>query len=110
MTKLKKRTAWGDPVDGQDFERLFCETFGTRFGSRKLGLAVLGLDRRLFNMYIKGQRRIPDAVWAKLANTPLHGPKSAPAARLNRLKATQQPVGRSKAPVALFLDDIDPLS
>lgn len=44
----KKRDFWGDAERGALF------------------LAALGLQRRLFNMYITGERSIPDEVWTRL--------------------------------------------
>lgn len=62
----KKRDFWGDAERGALFLELVEEKFGAAFGSRKTALAALGLQRRLFNMYITGERSIPDEVWTRL--------------------------------------------
>ncbi len=87
----KRRDFWGDADRGHLFLEQIEKTFGAHFGSRKDALAALKLHRRLFNMYITGERSIPDEVWSKLramSKRKAAKPKSTP----------------------LYIDDVDPLS
>ena len=90
----KKRDFWGDADRGQLFLEQIEKKFGTAFGSRKVALAALGLHRRLFNMYITGERSIPDTVWRDLRALPNYKIAAKP-------KST---------PPLLYIDDVDPLS
>ena len=63
---LKEREFWGDETEGEEFTRLLAEKFGEGYGSIKLAVNVLGIQRRLLNMYMSGQRRIPDDVFATI--------------------------------------------
>lgn len=88
----KKRDFWGDADRGKLFLEQIEKKFGDYFGSRKVALAKLKLHRRLFNMYITGERSIPDDVWSRLRAMPNYNaakPKPAP---------------------LLYVDDVDPLS
>jgi hypothetical protein len=86
----KKRDFWGDHIRGQLFLQQIEKKFGTYFGSRKVALETLKLERRLFNMYVTGERNIPDHVWTALRNLPNY---------------------QDDAPEELpFIDDVDPLS
>lgn len=88
----KKRDFWGDADRGQLFIEQVEKKFGSHFGSRKDALAALKLQRRLFNMYITGERSIPDAVWRDLRALPKY--------------QAAKPV----SPSTLYVDDVDPLS
>ena len=87
-----KRDFWGDEKRGQLFEEQINKKFGDYFGSRAIALNTLRLQRRLFNMYITGERNIPNELWATLRKMPNY---VAP-------KRTTKPV--------IFIDDVDPLS
>ena len=66
----KKRDFWGDADRGRLFLEQVEKKFGAAFGSRKAALKTLKLQRRLFNMYITGERNIPDTVWTQLRKLP----------------------------------------
>lgn len=63
----KKIDYWGDEIRGLNFKLRVNDTFGTGFGSRARAQKALGIGRRIFNMYITGQRNIPDQVWENLS-------------------------------------------
>lgn len=88
----QKRDFWGDADRGKLFLEQVEQKFGTVFSSRKVALSALHLQRRLFNMYITGERSIPDEVWARLRHLPNY-------------KAAKPDI----AP-PLYVDDVDPLS
>lgn len=106
--RAKKRDFWGDAETGKTFERLFDRKFGTWFGSRKAGLAALKLDRRIFNMYLTGERSIPDDLWASLKRFPDF--EAATVAKQPKKQLTVNVVGRISTPKPLYIDDVDPLS
>lgn len=104
-TRAKARDFWGDAQKGASFKRMIDFKFGTYFGAVKTALETLQLNRRLYNMYITGEREIPDDLWLKLRRLPKQKkpailPKNSP--RLVH--------GRKSAPATLYIDDIDPLS
>jgi hypothetical protein len=74
--KAQKRDFWGDKQRGQIFEEQIAKKFGDHFGSRKTMLAEMGLQRRLFNMYVTGERNIPDEVWRKLRQRKNYNPNA----------------------------------
>ena len=82
MPAYKKQTAnaeqprdyWGDETEGQHFDRLLKTKFGTKRGSRKLAMSVLNLSRRLLNMYVTGERRIPADVFATVNDMEVFNP------------------------------------
>lgn len=90
----KKRDFWGDADRGQLFVEQIDKKFGEHFGSRKVALAALKLQRRLFNMYITGERSIPDAVWS----------------HLRRIPDYKKPAVVTTKTTPLYVDDVDPLS
>jgi len=134
MTKKKTRKPgkhwpgfWGDPAQGEKLERLIDRKFGTYFGSRKVAIGTLGLSRRLMNMYITGERAIPDHVWKHLKLIPDFDPRAVPvqAKKAVRRKTpatkaysdfvrqhnSELVKGRRAVPAILFIDDdTDPLS
>jgi hypothetical protein len=73
------------------FKEQINQKFGSYFGSRKDALESLGLQRRIFNMYLSGERNIPPHVWARLRKLPNHN--------ANQLRLPLP-----------YLDDTDPLS
>jgi hypothetical protein len=91
--RAQKRDFWGDADRGALFLEQFEKKFGDHFGSRKAALEQLHLHRRLFNMYVTGERAIPPEVWAKLRKLPNYKARAVVA-----------------APALLYLDDVDPLS
>lgn len=70
----QKRDFWGDARQGLKFALLIDMKFGRHFGSRREAIAFLGLQRRLFNMYITGERSIPDEIWDVLKKMPDYFP------------------------------------
>lgn len=78
MPAIKKRTSrlfsyrdfWGDGEQGESFDRLIDRKFGTHHGARVAAVKFLGYSRRLLNMYVTGERRIPDEIWAKVKARP----------------------------------------
>lgn len=101
----KKRDFWGDEVEGQKLGRLIDRKFGSHFGSRKTALETLGLGRRLFNMYLTGERAVPEHLWSQLKLLPDFDQRTQATApkRATRARAV---------PSVLFIDedDEDPLS
>jgi hypothetical protein len=89
---VKRRDLYGDPKQGILFTEMIDNKFGTERGSRKTAFESLHLQRRIFNMYMTGERYIPDEVWSKLRAVPDY---VAPA--------------RKTRPI-LYIDDVDPLS
>lgn len=101
--KAKKRDFWGDKIRGTNFKTTVDEKFGTKHGIVKTILAELKLHRRLYNMYITGEREIPDEVWQRLND---YNPK-----KKKRKIAPTPVVGQNAAPRTLFVaEEIDPLS
>lgn len=109
---------WGDQNDGARFDRALGRKFGTHFGSRRDAIATLDISRRLMNMYITGERAIPDTIWIALkklpdidaaatSRKPASNKYKAPAQRRVQNKIVK---GRRAIPAILYIDDIDPLS
>lgn len=106
--KSAKKEFWGDQNEGARFNRALGRKFGTHFGSRRDAIATLDISRRLMNMYITGERAIPDTIWIALKKLPDF---DKAAARPKRKVATPKIVkGRRAIPAILYIDDIDPLS
>lgn len=61
---------YGNAIKAVAFEMMLDEKFGTGFGARKRAMLGLELQRRILNMYITGQRAIPDSVWHRLETMP----------------------------------------
>jgi len=76
FSKWKARDFWGDEDQGEQFALLLDEKFGTKRGARKLAMSVLNISRRLLNMYIVGERRVPDPLWATLTQMQVFDPNA----------------------------------
>lgn len=108
---------YGDQNEGARFDRMLKRKFGTQFGSRRDAITTLDISRRLMNMYITGERAIPDTIWIALKALPdFDGEKQSAAAYRDFVKH-QPPEGIAKGrraiPAVLYIDDtddIDPLS
>lgn len=61
---------WGEETESAEFERLLDTKFGTRRGARKTAMTALGINRRIMNMYITAQRRVPEDIMNKLRAMP----------------------------------------
>ena len=61
---------WGEEEQGREFNNLINKKFGTERGARKTAILVLGISRRLMNMYARGQRRVPDDLMKRLRKMP----------------------------------------
>lgn len=115
--KSAKKEFWGDQNEGARFDRMLGRKFGTHFGSRRDAIATLDISRRLMNMYITGERAIPDEVWIALKKLPdidkaAAKPKRKVATpKIVKGRRVASPVaGRKAIPAILYIDDIDPLS